>query len=61
MAKLSTEQLQHVLKEKYAIQGERKTKNYLSKICKECGRYRKIPISFCNDCWREMDKSINGK
>ena len=59
MAKLSTEQFQHVLKEKYAIQNERKINNKLSKICKECGRYRKIPISFCNECWREMDATIN--
>lgn len=59
MAKLSPEQLQIVMKEKYEIQNERKYKNTFSKICKNCGRYKKIPVSFCNECWREMDKTIN--
>ena len=31
----------------------------LNRICKECGRYRKIPQHFCNDCWKEMDITIN--
>lgn len=61
MVKITPSHLQDILKEKYEIQKERRYNNHLSKICKECGRYRKIPISFCNDCWREMDKSINGK
>ena len=36
-----------------------KDKKILNRICKECGRYRKIPQHFCNDCWKEMDKIIN--
>lgn len=40
---------------------ERKNKAVLSKICKECGRYRKIPIRYCNECWKEMDETINQK
>ena len=31
----------------------------LSSICKDCGRYRHIPTHFCNECWKEMDKTIN--
>ena len=31
----------------------------LKKICRECGRERKIPQHFCNDCWKEMDITIN--
>ena len=32
-----------------------KDKQILNRICKECGRYRKIPQQFCNDCWKEMN------
>ena len=38
-----------------------KDKQILNHICKECGRYRKIPTHFCNECWKEMDKIINKK
>ena len=31
----------------------------LKKICRECGRERKIPNIFCTLCWREMNKVIN--
>lgn len=31
----------------------------LKKICRECGRARKIPNIFCILCWREMNKVIN--
>ena len=33
----------------------------LFNICKECGRYQRIPTHFCNECWKEMDKIINKK
>ena len=33
----------------------------LSSICKDCGRYQRIPTHFCNECWKEMDKTINKK
>ena len=33
----------------------------LFNICKDCGRYRYIPSRFCNECWKEMDKTINKK
>ena len=36
-----------------------KDKQALNRICKECGRYRRIPQQFCNECWREMDVTIN--
>ena len=36
-----------------------KEKKVLNQICKECGRTRKIPMSFCNDCWKEMNETIN--
>ena len=36
-----------------------KEKKVLNQICKECGRTRRIPMSFCNDCWREMSQTIN--
>lgn len=36
-----------------------KEKKVLNQICKECGRTRRIPMSFCNDCWREMNQTIN--
>ena len=36
-----------------------KDKQILNRICKECDRYRKIPQHFCNECWKEMDKTIN--
>ena len=36
-----------------------KDKQILNRIYKECGRYRKIPQQFCNDCWKEMDITIN--
>ena len=36
-----------------------KDKQILNRICKECGRYRKISQQFCNDCWKEMDITIN--
>lgn len=31
----------------------------LSQICKECGRTGLIPMSFCNECWKEMNQAIN--
>ena len=31
----------------------------LKKICRECGRERKIPNIFCTLCWREMYATIN--
>ena len=31
----------------------------LSNICKDCGRYRHIPTRFCNECWKEMNETIN--
>lgn len=31
----------------------------LFSVCKDCGRYKKIPITFCNECWKEMDRVIN--
>ena len=31
----------------------------LSNICKECGRNRHIPSRFCNECWEEMNETIN--
>ena len=34
-------------------------KQILNRICKKCGRYRRIPQQFCNECWREMDETIN--
>lgn len=36
-----------------------KDKQILNRICKECGRYRKIPQHFCNDCWKETNAIIN--
>ena len=36
-----------------------KDKQILNRICKECGRYRRIPQQFCNECWREIDVTIN--
>ena len=36
-----------------------KDKKILNRICKECGRYRKIPQHFCNDCWKETNAIIN--
>lgn len=36
-----------------------KDKQILNRICKECGRYRKIPQHFCNDCWKETNAVIN--
>ena len=36
-----------------------KDKQILSRICKECGRYRKIPQHFCNDCWKETNAIVN--
>lgn len=40
---------------------ERKQNKILSAVCKECGRYKKIPIYFCNECWKEMNETINKK
>ena len=31
----------------------------LSSICKDCGRYQRIPTHFCNECWKEMYKTFN--
>lgn len=36
-----------------------KDKQILNRICKECGRYRKIPQHFCNDCWKETNAVVN--
>ena len=31
----------------------------LFNICKECRRNRHIPSRFCNECWKEMNETIN--
>ena len=36
-----------------------KEKKVLNQICKDCGRTRRIPMSFCNDCCKEMNQTIN--
>lgn len=30
----------------------------LTTICRECGRYKKIPIYHCNACWQEMENDL---
>ena len=34
-------------------------KRMTDRICKDCGRYGRIPKQFCFDCWKEMTKTIN--
>ena len=34
-------------------------KRTADRICKDCGRYGRIPKQFCFDCWKEMSKTIN--
>ena len=36
----------------------RKHNKMLHNICKECGRERKIPTSFCRDCWTMLQSEI---
>ena len=45
-------------KKKKSVKANREAR-ILSSICKDCGRYRRIPTHFCNECWKEMDKAIN--
>ena len=32
---------------------------FMQQCCKECGRYKKIPNRFCNDCWVEAKNIVN--
>lgn len=36
---------------------EKKKKQMLSDICKECGRYRRAPMHYCDKCIEEMENS----
>lgn len=35
-----------------------KEKAVLEKICEECGRHGKIPVSYCNECWMTMRQEL---
>ena len=45
-------------KEKKLVKANKEA-HILINICKDCGKYRYIPTHFCNECWKEMDKTIN--
>lgn len=58
MHKFTAEEWKMILRDRQTEQEERRNNIALNDICKECGRYKKIPIHFCTECWKDMKQEI---